>query len=207
MTLVGRVAVGPATPRKRRWKLRGVLKHARSEQIRVRRDKEYVPRGIDEIVAATSGEGPSSIDDLKAYLLDEIELLQKQLRDAPQDGWRHFWNGAVPKHENDCRDLLVDLLGRGLKSPVLLHAESLMPELKRADVVAVTPTADLPVEVKGQWNSELWDAALSQLDERYTRHWKAKGRGVLLALWFGPEASKVSSGTPTICPHQHRPCS
>jgi hypothetical protein len=40
--------------------------------------------------------------------------------------------------------------------------------------------------VKGQWHSELFTAAASQLDERYAIHPDADQQGIYLALWFGP---------------------
>lgn len=43
----------------------------------------------------------------------------------------------------------------------------------------------LPVEVKGQWHSELYSAFDSQLDRLYTIHPDADGQGIYLVLWFG----------------------
>ena len=60
-----------------------------------------------------------------------------------------------------------------------------MPERKRADIAAIRNTIVLPVEIKGQWHREVWDAACEQLDAKYTRDWQAEGRGVYIVLWFG----------------------
>ena len=69
-----------------------------------------------------------------------------------------------------------------------------MPEDKRVDIVASLmlegATSDLPVEVKGQWHKDIWTAAVTQLDKRYTRYVNARGRGVYLVLWFGKVKGK-----------------
>lgn len=47
----------------------------------------------------------------------------------------------------------------------------------------------VPIEVKGQWNKDLWTAADRQLDLLYTSDWRAE-RGIYLVLWFGTKVSK-----------------
>ena len=41
------------------------------------------------------------------------------------------------------------------------------------------------MEVKGQWNAELFTAAQVQLADRYAVHPTAEEQGVYLVLWFG----------------------
>ena len=50
----------------------------------------------------------------------------------------------------------------------------------------------LPVEVKGQWHEEVWDAATNQLDAQYLIDWRCEERGIYCVLWFGdlPSGSK-----------------
>lgn len=61
-----------------------------------------------------------------------------------------------------------------------------MPERKRVDILALHRQKGLPIEIKGQWHHEVWDAASTQLEERYARDWRAFGRGIYLVFWFGP---------------------
>jgi len=49
----------------------------------------------------------------------------------------------------------------------------------------------LVVEVKGQWNAELFTAAQMQLADRYAVHPTAEQQGVYLVLWFG-DAEKIA---------------
>jgi hypothetical protein len=46
-------------------------------------------------------------------------------------------------------------------------------------------TLRIPIEIKGQWHSELWKGSDTQLDVLYTRDWRAEGHGIYLVLWFG----------------------
>ena len=57
---------------------------------------------------------------------------------------------------------------------------------KRADIIALRPGMRLPIEIKGQWHSELWRAASSQLERLYATDYAAERRGIYLVLWFGP---------------------
>ena len=43
------------------------------------------------------------------------------------------------------------------------------------------------MEVKGQWNAELFTAAKLQLADRYAVHPTAEEQGVYLVLWFGAD--------------------
>jgi hypothetical protein len=41
----------------------------------------------------------------------------------------------------------------------------------------------LPIEVKGDWNSELWTAPEEQLIKRYMNHPECNSLGIYLVLW------------------------
>ena len=65
-----------------------------------------------------------------------------------------------------------------------------MPKGKRADIVLTRNAIKLPVEIKGQWHWDVWDAAMNQLDAKYAVDWQAEGRGVYIVLWFGDVREK-----------------
>jgi hypothetical protein len=48
----------------------------------------------------------------------------------------------------------------------------------------------MPIEIKGQWHTALWQAADQQLAELYAKDWRADGHGIYLVLWFGDHVSK-----------------
>ena len=60
-----------------------------------------------------------------------------------------------------------------------------MPDASRCDLLCTIGEMDLPIEIKGQWHKDLWNAACVQLEGNYSRNYRAEGRGVYLVLWFG----------------------
>ena len=71
-----------------------------------------------------------------------------------------------------------------------------MPLGKRVDIALTRNTIRLPVEIKGQWHSKVWNAASDQLDAKYAVDWQAEGRGAYIVLWFGIVAGKRLPGHP-----------
>jgi len=63
---------------------------------------------------------------------------------------------------------------------------------KRADLAYARNSMQLPMEVKGQWHNDVWDAASDQLDVQYLVDWRSEQRGIYCVLWFGdvPSVSK-----------------
>jgi hypothetical protein len=107
-----------------------------------------------------------------------------------------FWENGAPRGENYCRDRVVEHLEPHLqKFKVRCYTESTMPHNTRCDFLNAFGEMNLPVEVKGQWHPELWTAAAGQL-QNYAGEYRAQGRGIYLALWFG----RVSGKNPPLLP-------
>jgi hypothetical protein len=172
------------------------IKHTRAQQRRLRRDKEFVAPSFEQIRNTLKGGPPGTIDDLKALLLDRLETVQTYLRNADTDGWEAFWVGDKPKDENTCRDRVLDALRPRVPQDIDLFPECLMPEKNRCDILAIHHGKGLPIEVKGQWHKEVWNASQTQLDDQYGRDWRADGRGIYLVLWFGPTKGKNLTSPP-----------
>ncbi|MGM4910123.1 NACHT domain-containing protein [Rhizobium sp. 768_B6_N1_8] len=161
------------------------VKHVISNQRRNRRDQEYIPPTIQAIAKILSNAEPSSVSDLQAVILDHLADLQQYVVNADTRGWEIFWEINRPKVENTCRDRLLDLLRPRLSGAVELFPELPMPDQNRVDIYATILGQGLPIEIKGQWHPELWNASKTQLDEKYARDWRTSGRGVYLVFWFG----------------------
>jgi hypothetical protein len=149
-----------------------------------------------QVRSALAGGAPGTIDDLKALMLDILEIVQNYTRNADTDGWEAYWNGSQPKVENICRDRVLDALRPRVDKQIDLLPESLMPEKNRVDILALHTGKGLPIEVKGQWHADVWDASKTQLDDKYGRDWRADGRGIYLVLWFGPVPGKALQPNP-----------
>ncbi len=166
------------------------IRHMRAQQRRARRDREYIASSFAEIRSTLQASAPGTIDDLKALMLDAFAEVQKYIRDGDTRGWEKFWSGGRPLDEDGCRNRLLDDLRPRTDSIVTLLPESLMPERKRVDILALHEKKGLPIEIKGQWHDDVWDAASTQLEGQYTRDWRASGRGIYLVFWFGPDSLK-----------------
>ena len=160
-------------------------KHALAVHRRARRDFEYVAPSVREVQAVLADDLPETIDDMRAFIADCLDALQERMHASNTDMWEAYWTEGGPRGEEYCRNRLVDQLAGLMPEAIRLEPEMRMPERRRADIVAVRNAVGLPVEIKGQWHREVWDAASDQLDTYYAREWRAQGRAVYIVLWFG----------------------
>ena len=173
-------------------------------QRKARRDDEYVAPSVRDLESAMHDGIPDSIDAMRAYLLDQLESLQKRIRASNTNTWQAFWvddnprddNYRNPRPENFCRDRLVEYLGGLMLPAIQIEPEARMPEDKRTDFVLSRDEFRLPIEIKGQWQPKVWDAASKQLDALYAWEWRAAGRGVYIVFWFGAVPNKNLPGHP-----------
>jgi hypothetical protein len=161
------------------------IKHVRASQRRAQLDSKYQTPSFAEVKSCLSGGLPGTVDDLKALTLDKLAFIQEYLRDGDTGAWGMFWDGGKPLKEERCRDRLLDYLRLKLSSQVAINAESRMPDQNRVDILVEYDGKAVPIEIKGQWHLDVWNAASVQLEQKYTRDWRADGRGIYLVLWFG----------------------
>lgn len=172
------------------------LKHAHTLQRRARRDFEYTAPTIDELRAVMDDGLPESIDDMRAYFEDRLKTLQKRIRGSDTDMWEAYWDGDRPKCENYCRNRMIEHISGPLPQSIRFGPETHMPLGNRVDIALTYNAIKLPVEIKGQWHSKVWNAASDQLDAKYAIDWQAEGRGVYIVLWFGHVTDKQLPGHP-----------
>jgi len=166
-------------------------KHALALQRRVRRDHEYTSPCIAELRAVVEDGLPVNIDDMQAWFADRIEQLKARMRASDTDMWAAYWSeDARPRHENFCRNRMIEHLSGQMPESIRFGPETHMPAGTRADIAVTRNAIKLPVEIKGQWNDDVWDAAVDQLAARYSIDWQAEGRGVYIVLWFGDGPGK-----------------
>ena len=163
------------------------LLHAAAEQRQLRGETEFRPVQACELRDLLTDGPPSDVGELRALVLQLLEEAQAVLRGGDTDRVVEFWDDAgAPRDENRCRDRIADLLEPELaRYGVHRIPERDMPAGKRADLAFAIADIQLPMEVKGQWHPEVWDAAGSQLDRLYLRDWRARDHGIFLVLWFG----------------------
>jgi len=126
-------------------------------------------------------------------IVEEIEVAQTKLKGEDIDQVRDFWtDDGIPRDENRSRDRLAAMIGPELhRYDINRITEADMPQGKRADLAFGHGQMQLPMEVKGQWHNDVWDAAMSQLDQKYLIDWRSQNRGIFCVLWFGDQQSKT----------------
>lgn len=165
-----------------------VFRHLAAEQSQKRAEESFAPLPPAGLSAILTSGSPSNIDDLRAVVVEELADAQKVLLGDDLDQVRDFWTDQnIPRDENRCRDRLAALIQGPLLDcyGVSRMTEVDMPQSKRADLAFTSGAKQLPMEVKGQWHPDVWDAANSQLASHYLIDWRSEGRGIYCVLWFG----------------------
>ena len=123
---------------------------------------------------------------MRAWFADRLEEFRKRIRGSDTNMREAYWNDTgKPRNEEYCRDRLIEHVSGPLPESIRFGPESRMPDRKRADIALTRNAMKLPVEIKGQWERNVWNAVNDQLDAKYTVDWQADGRGVYIVLWFG----------------------
>lgn len=170
-----------------------LIRHMTAEQRQKRTEEDFSSLTPTDLVALLDDGPPGNIEDLKSLVLEEMEVAQAKLIGDDLDSVVDFWTDrGVPREENRCRDRLAAMVGPELaRYDIQRMTEADMPNVKRADLAFARGTMQLPVEVKGQWHADVWDAATGQLDAQYLIDWRSGQRGIYCVFWFGevPAAS------------------
>lgn len=164
-----------------------LLRHLAAEQLQQRAEKDFRPLSPQELGSTLCDAPPSNAEDLRSLVLEELEIARLKLLGEDIDQARDFWSDdGIPYDENRCRDRLAAMIGPELsRYGVQRISEADMPASKRADLAFAHGAAQLPMEVKGQWHDEVWDAASGQLDAHYLIDWRSGQRGIYCVFWFG----------------------
>lgn len=171
-----------------------LIRHMAVEQRQKRAEKSYTSIGPLALATLLSDGPPTTIDDLRTLVLEQLESAQQVLKGDDLDQVRDFWSDEnIPYNENRCRDRLAAIIGPELaRYGIERITEADMPHTKRADMAFAYKGMQLPMEVKGQWHEDVWSAATDQLDAQYLIDWRSQKRGIYCVLWFGNLLSKTA---------------
>lgn len=164
-----------------------LIRHMAAEQRQKRAEEDFSALAPGDLAALLDDGPPGNIEDLKALVREEMDVAQRKLIGDDLDSVVDFWTDAgIPRGENRCRDRLAAMIGPELaRYDIQRITEADMPQTKRADLAFARGAMQLPIEVKGQWHSDVWDAATGQLDVQYLIDWRSEQRGIYCVLWFG----------------------
>lgn len=163
------------------------IRHMMVEQRQKRAEESFSALTPGDLGALLSDKPPGNIEDLKAMVLEEMDVARRKLIGDDLDSVVGFWSDCgIPRDENRCRDRLAEMISPELaRYDIERITEADMPQTKRADLAFARGSMQLPIEVKGQWHRDVWDAATGQLDDKYLIDWRSEQRGIYCVLWFG----------------------
>lgn len=174
----------------------------------VRRDAEFVPPTIHDVLSVLIDGRPASAVDLAALAVDRILAIGEQARDRDADEWRDFWNEGergkpkTPKIEPSCQLALLRMLRRQVPERVRVETEVRHAGGTRVDLQVSFGAFAVPIETKLSSSRDLWTAVTAQLIPRYARDPRSDGYGIYVVFWHGPEHAKrpTPTGTPPRTP-------
>lgn len=161
------------------------IKHVYQQQLRGRAEAKKVLPSSQDVKRILLEREPTSHNDFQALIIDELHYLQERIRNGSTNNILIYWNNETPHGENYCRDRIASALNLRLERyNIRAHTEGTMQNNTRCDLLCTHGQIDVPIEIKGQWHTDLWQAAWTQLND-YTHHYRANGRGIYVVLWFG----------------------
>lgn len=145
-----------------------------------------------QTIQTLSNQQPANIQDFHALLVEQLLELKSYIATSNVDLYKQFWNEdsysriTEPKSEESARDVLLNLLRqRLLTRNIIVEPETHMLNDKRADIAAMFGQWKVPVELKRDYHTELWDAAETQLQRLYVIDPYSHGYGIYGVFWYG----------------------
>ncbi len=176
------------------------LSRAQDAQRVICRDAGYRHLSIKQVCQTLNGGTPANAADLAALMVDRFDEIAERVSTNNANYWRPYWNEdesqrpTTPKHENSCRDALLQDLRRYFSNaePEIQYVNN-----KRADIRVAYGDFQVPLEIKKNSHPDLWSAPRNQLIPKYTTDPETDGYGIYLVFWFGKEHTQVPppSGT------------
>ncbi|MBK5072708.1 hypothetical protein I2492_06735 [Budviciaceae bacterium CWB-B4] len=163
----------------------------RALQRQNNKGKVYQPLTLGTLLEIKYDEPPRTGVDLMAFLLEQLDVVQQRIKNDEINSWQQFYkdDGKTPQGEEYCRDRLIGML-ENIAGNIRFVPESRVVDQKRVDIMCETMDINLPIEIKGAWNRQLWNAVDQQLDDGYVSFHKGSELGIYLVLWFGEQPKK-----------------
>lgn len=163
------------------------FRQAAYEQQIARRKALFQPASVDAVCKTLANRQPANSADLWALTVDHLTALADSIRHGSTNDYKQYWDKdqKTPKIENACRNALLSFLKERLQTTgVNAEREGSYADNKRADIKVLFGHWHIPVEVKCEWNSELWTAIRDQLIAKYSREAASEGYGIYIVFWF-----------------------
>lgn len=190
------------------WKRR--LEETSARQAQARAEKAFSLPTPRQVALTLQNKTPANPADLMAVALDALHTLQQTLRNSDTNRLNRFWTVDTagkrpqPPHrpEPECRNAIAEWLRSDLKDfDILVTIENQHGAQNQSDIVLRVQTAAhqemlLPIEIKGDWNRDLWTAATEQLAKQYASEPRCHHQGIYLVLWLGNKRGTAAKPKP-----------
>lgn len=168
------------------------------------REALYKKPDWSQTIQTLSNQQPANIQDFHALLVEHLLELRSYIATSNADLYKQFWNEdsysriTTPKTEESARDVLLHLLRQRLVTKnVIVEPEAHMLNDKRADIAAMFGQWKVPVELKRDYHTEVWNAAETQLQRLYTIDPYSHGYGIYVVYWYGDKRTSNLRANPT----------
>jgi len=190
------------------WKFQ--LEETASRQAQASAEKSFAVPTPRQVALTLNNKAPANPSDLMAVALDALGDLQREIHNNGSSLITNFWdvdsngNRPRPPHrpENACRNAISHWLSPRLeKISITVLSELQHGDQKRSDLGLLVHNAGsaemlLPIEVKGDWHKDLWEAAHKQLGQQYASDSRCFQQGIYLVLWLGSQRGDEASLKP-----------
>ncbi|WP_272530723.1 MULTISPECIES: NACHT domain-containing protein [unclassified Providencia] len=161
-----------------------------ASQIRKFALQDFAPPTPLEIVKLLDHGTIITVEGLRELIIQELYEFQKSIHGGEFNPVDRFYEKDERLDEVRSTQIIAERLSLRLESQgITITPEHQLKDQNRSDFTASKVINGkrrlLVTEVKGQWHRELYDAASSQLYERYSIHPDAEQQGIFLVIWFG----------------------
>ena len=151
---------------------------------------DFKPPTPSQIVYMLDKDKPATVEGLRAVLIDELDELQRRIDGGEFDTVEKFYSGNVRVDELTATNRIADDISLSLKSKdIIVTKEHHLKDNTRCDITAAKTFNGVKklvvIEVKGQWNPDLYSAPVEQLYKKYSIHPNAADQGIYVVVWFG----------------------
>lgn len=183
-----------------------VIEESLERQAFARAEKAFNLPTARQVALTLQNRTPANSSDLMAVALYALRALQQSLRNSDTNRLNRFWTVDTagkrpqPPHrpEPECRNAIAEWLRADLAGmDISVAIENQHGAQNQSDIVlrVRTPAHEdmlLPIEIKGDWNRDLWTAATEQLARQYASEPRCHGQGIYLVLWLGSNRGEAS---------------
>lgn len=186
------------------------LRASLSQQQKHQAESSFEVPTPRQVALTLQNKTPANPSDLMAVALDALGAVQQSLRNSDTNRVNRFWSvdsagkRPQPPHrpEPECRNAIAEWLRADLAAmDISVAIENQHGAQNQSDIVlrVRTPAHEdmlLPIEIKGDWNRDLWCAATEQLARQYASEPRCHGQGLYLVLWLGENRGAAAKPKP-----------